>query len=113
MRRFGRDHYLETPEGLIAQHQRRSMRRVRFSINGVEPRRKQSMPGRDKDEVQRQLLDWLVTLRRTAFRGPLALRLMLQTADKNPTHSHHIAKNLLDLFSTPRPGLLWAGRPEA
>jgi hypothetical protein len=105
MRRFGGDHYLETPEGLIAQHQRRSMRRVRFSIDGIEPRRKESMPHRDKDEVQRQLLGWLTRLRRTAFRERVALRLTLKTTDKNPTHSHHVAKNLLDLFSAPRPAL--------
>ncbi len=56
----------------------------------------------DKNEVQRQVLKSLADLGRYAFRGPLALRLILFTSDKNPTHSHHIAKNLLDLFGKPR-----------
>lgn len=62
MRRFGHDNCLETPEGLIARYQRHLIRRARLSIDGVEPRRKQSKPERKKDEVQRQLLDWHVTL---------------------------------------------------
>ncbi len=102
MRHFGRDHYLDTPEGLLAQHRRRSLRSVHFSIEDVEPRAKHSMPESDKDQVQVQLLEWLVDLRRKAFRGPLALRLRLSTTEKTPTHSHNIAKNLLDLFAKPR-----------
>lgn len=101
----GRDRYLDTPEGLLAQHRRRSRRRVRFGIDDVEPRSKQKMPEGDKDEVQRQLLEWLLDLRRKAFRGPLALRLNLSTTERTPTHSHHIAKNLLDLFAKPRSAL--------
>lgn len=106
MSHFGRDHYLNTPEGLLAQHRRRFLRRIFFSIQNVEPRAKQSMPERDKDEVQNQLLEQLIYLRRRAFRGPLALRLTLSTTEKTPTHSHHIAKNLLDLFNKPRPALV-------
>lgn len=102
MRHFGRDHYLDTPEGLLAQHRRRSLRSVHFSIEDVEPRAKHSMPESDKDQVQVQLLEWLVDLHRKAFRGPLALRLRLSTTEKTPTHSHNIAKNLLDLFAKPR-----------
>jgi len=102
---FNRDHYLNTLEGLLAQHRRRLRRRIHFSIDGVEPRAKHSMPEADKYEVQRQLLEWLVDLRRKAFRGLLALRLTLATTERTPTHSHNIAKNLLDLFATPRPSL--------
>jgi hypothetical protein len=60
------------------------------------------MPESDKDQVQVQLLEWLVDLGRKAFRGPLALRLKLSTTEKTPTHSHNVAKNLLDLFAKPR-----------
>lgn len=104
--RYDQDHYLNTPEGLLARYRRRrARRRIRFSIEGVEPRAKGSMPDSDKDEVQRQLLDWLIDLKRRAFTGPLALRMMLRTTDKAPTHSHNIAKNLLDLFARPRTDL--------
>lgn len=105
MYRFDPEHYLNSPDGLLAQHRRRALRRVHFSIDGVEPRAKHSMPDGDKDEVQKQLLKQLVDLRRNAFQGPLALRLRLATTEKVPTHSHHIAKNLLDLFGTPRTSL--------
>ena len=63
------------------------------------------MPKFDKDEVQRQLLQQLSKRRRLAFRGPLVLRLDVTTSHKTPTHLHHIAKNLLDLFAKPRPAL--------
>jgi hypothetical protein len=105
MYRHDRDHYPTSAEGLLAQHRRRQRQYLHFGIEGIEPRQKSSMPDRDKDEVQRQLLEWLVDLRRRAFQGPLALRLNLATTDKSPTHSHNIAKNLLDLFGMPRPSL--------
>ena len=95
-------HYLETPEGQLAQYRHRAHRRMWFTIEGIEPRAKSSMPDDHKDAIQRQLLDSLVARRRRAFRGPLALRLTIHTTDKNPAHSHNIAKNLLDLFGRPR-----------
>ena len=76
-----------------------------FTIEGIEPRGKHSMPERDKDLVQGQLLQSLIDQHRMAFRGPLALRLWISTTDKTPTHSHNIAKNLLDLFGKPRANL--------
>lgn len=105
MRPYDPKHHLDTNEGLLAQYRQRSLRRIHFSIDGIEPRAKHSMAEADKDEVQRQLLECLVDLRRKAFRGPLALRLTLATTEKTPTHSHHIAKNLLDLFGKTRPAL--------
>jgi hypothetical protein len=103
---YDREHYLDTPEGLLAQHWVRRRRRIYLSIDGIEPRAKGSMSERNKDEVQRQALDWLIRLKRRAFTGPLALRLTLQTTDKAPTHSHNAAKNLLDLFARPRPAIV-------
>ena len=79
-------HYLETPEGQLAQYRHRARRRVWFTIEGIEPRAKSSMPDDHKDAIQRQLLDSLT----------------IHTTDKNPAHSHNIAKNLLDLFGRPR-----------
>jgi hypothetical protein len=105
MHRSGREHYLTSPQGLLAQHRRRQRQYLHFSIDGIEPRQKNSMPDCDKDELQIQLLATLGRYRRRAFRGPLALRLTLATTDKAPAHSHNIAKNLLDLFGAPRPGL--------
>lgn len=106
MNLFNRNNYLSSPEGLLAQYRSRLQRRIRFGIEDIEPRAKNSMSVRDKDEVQRQLLDYMVRLHRRAFRGPLALRLILSTTSKNPTQSHNVTKNLLDLFAAPRPNLL-------
>lgn len=105
MRRLDPNHYLNTREGMLAQYRHRSLRRIHVSVDDVEPRAKHSMPQRDKDEVQGQLLKQLTKLRRRAFRGPVALRLTLRTTERTPTHSHNIAKNLLDLFGKPRPSL--------
>jgi hypothetical protein len=104
---FLSDHnnYLTTPEGLLAQHRQRARRRIRFSIDDIEPSAKHVMGDRDKDEVQRQLLKWLVDLGRKAYRGPLALRLTFATTVRNPPHIHQITKNLLDLFGKPRSAL--------
>jgi hypothetical protein len=103
---LSRDHYLTSPEGLLAQHRRRQHQQLHFSIKGIEPRQKGSMTSYEKEVVQKQLLEALVRQRRRAFRGPLALRLTLWTTDKVPPHSHNIAKNLLDLFGAPRSGLV-------
>jgi len=83
----------------------RRQKRLSFAIEGIEPRSKQSMREQDKDLVQKQLIEHLDRRRRSAFRGPLALSVHLTTTDKNPTHSHNIAKNLLDLFGKPRPAI--------
>ena len=62
MYRFNREYYLASPEGLLAQHRRRDRRRIHFSIDDIEPRQESSMSDRDKDEVQKQLLEWLTDL---------------------------------------------------
>jgi hypothetical protein len=59
----------------------------------------------DKDSIQRQLLKTLNDRSRRAFRGPLALRLSIETTANTPAHLHTIAKNLLDLFGRPRAAL--------
>ena len=96
------DHYLFSPQALLAQHRLRVRQRLNLVITGIEPRRKEAMPEADKDEVQLQVLRQMESSGRRAFRGPIALRLRLDTTEKNPTHSHHVAKNLLDLFGKPR-----------
>jgi hypothetical protein len=94
--------FLDSPLGLRIQHTRRIQRRVWIHIDDIEPRAKHSMHDSEKDEVQQRLLDHMQRHRHRAFRGPLALRLMIDTSHKTPSHSHTIAKNLLDLFGKPR-----------
>jgi hypothetical protein len=99
------EHYLNSPEVLLAQYKRRKMRRIFFCIDGVEPGSKKSMSSEDKDEIQKQLLEVLIKWRRRAFQGPILLRLNIYTSEKSPPHIQTIAKNLLDLFARPRTNL--------
>jgi hypothetical protein len=91
------------PSKRFAQMKRneRSMRVVVCNFPNIEPRQKSSMSKSDKAKIQQVLLDTLKATRRRAFRGAVALRIQLCTTDKTPTQSHHVAKNLLDLFGTP------------
>lgn len=86
---------------MLAQHRRRQRERVYIHIQGIEPRRKETMPEKDKDKIQRAILRYLTKFERRAFRGPIALQIRLGTTEKNPNHLQHIAKNLLDLFGEP------------
>ncbi|WP_143461198.1 hypothetical protein [Leptospirillum ferriphilum] len=97
--RFDPNHYLSSSKGLLDQYRMRKRRRFYFSIENVEPRPKNSMPETDKSEVRRQLIQKLQEFRHTRFRKDIALRLYLNTTEKNPAHAQNIAKNLLDLFS--------------
>jgi hypothetical protein len=95
------DHYLNSPAGLLTRFRRRRFHRFYLTVDDIEPRAKASMAECDKVELQRQLLHRLKDQGRRAFRGPLALRLSVRTTGNMPAHSHHIAKNMLDLFSKP------------
>src|SRR4051812_34227903 len=100
-----RSEYLNSPEGQSARYRRRWFRRLLFDITDVEPRSKQAMHDKDKDEFQRQVLALMNEQGRRTFRGPLALCMSLNTTDKNPGHVQTIAKNLLDLLGKPRRSL--------
>jgi len=97
--------FLDGPEGLKIKQSLRRSRRIWLQIENLEPRAKHSMRDADKDRLQQQVLRQMERCGRHAFRGPMALRLVVQTSEQNPTHSPNIAKNLLDLLGKPRPAL--------
>jgi hypothetical protein len=99
------DHYLQTPEGQLAQYRRRGKTRTWIKVDRIEPRSKHAMPDSEKDEFQRKVLESLTRFRRRAFRGAIALDLSLNTTEKTPSYAHTIAKNLLDLLARPRENL--------
>jgi len=99
------DHYLASPAFLRAQHFKRSLRTLYVSIDDVEPRGKKTMPKSDKLRFQRAVLQHLRQFKRRAFRVPLAVQVWLDTSEKNPSHPHTVAKNLLDLLARPLTGL--------
>ena len=90
---------------MLAQHRQRQRERVYLHIEGVEPERKESMAEADKEKIQHAVLEHLKRFGRRSFRGPIALRISLETTKKTPTHLQHVAKNLLDLFGTPSPSI--------
>jgi hypothetical protein len=100
------DHYLNSPSYQRVAHFDRMMRRLYIDIKGVEPRSKNAMPDSDKVLIQQNVLDQLVRRRRRAFRGQLAVKIMLETTERTPAHPHTIVKNLLDLFGQPRTDLV-------
>jgi hypothetical protein len=97
--------FLASPKGVLAQHRRRRRSRIYLHIEDVEPEQKKSMTEAAKDKIQQAVVTYLEKYDRRAFTGPIALRISLQTTEKSPTHLHHIAKNLLDLFGRPRPSI--------
>jgi len=103
--RFGRHRFFDSPPGKLLQRQKRKRIMFSFWLSGIEPRQKSSMPEGDKIEIQRQLSEMMARAGRRPFRGPVAMRLRIHTTARNPTHSHHIAKNLLDLFGKTMVGL--------
>jgi hypothetical protein len=114
-----RKDFFDSAAGRLAQYRHRRSQRLAFHLDEIEPRSKTAMSGADKIALQKAVHQQLVSSRRLAFRGPLALRLSLQTTDNNPGHAHTIAKNLLDLLGAPvsgagirRQGLLYYDDPQ-
>ena len=97
--------YAKSFEGRVQRYLHRQSRKLYLRIHGIEPRGKGSMPAGDRLSVQRNLLSQMRSRRRCAYRGPLVLKLRVQTTDKAPSHAHTIAKNLLDLFGKPLPSV--------
>jgi hypothetical protein len=64
-----RGDWLSSPAGQLAQQNRRAQRRLMFSINGIEPRAKNSMSEADKDGVRASFWHpWLPSVE-TPFAG--------------------------------------------
>lgn len=63
------------------------------------------MSAQDRLSFQAQLAAQLDEQHRRPFRGGLVLSLTVWTTDREPSHPHHIAKNLLDLLGAPIPEL--------
>lgn len=92
--------------GREAIHAKRQRRRVRLCIDGIEPKAKK-MPPIERSSLQTAIAEHLTLFKRQAFSGDIALKLDLQTTDKNAPQAHTIAKNLLDLFSVKGADVDW------
>lgn len=61
----------------------------------------------DRAAFQTAVAEDLTSIKRSTFRGDIALKLDLATASKSPPHAHTIAKNLLDLLGPRMTGVNW------
>lgn len=92
--------------GASARYKQRRKRRVRISIDDIEPQSKK-MSVVDRTAFQAAVAEQLTSVKRSTFRGDVALKLDLATASKSPPHAHTIAKNLLDLLGDRMTGVIW------
>lgn len=106
--------FMASDAGASARYQQRRKRRVRISIDDIEPQSKK-MSVADRTAFQAAIAEQLTSAKRSTFRGDVALKLDLATASKSPAHAHTIAKNLLDLLGDrmidvdwPKKSLLYA-----
>ena len=92
--------------GASARYQSRHKRRISISIDNIEPQSKK-MSAADRAAFQTAVAEQLTSVKRSTFRGDVALKLDVATANKSPPHAHTIAKNLLDLLGHRMTGVVW------
>lgn len=98
--------FMASDAGASARYQQRRKRRVHINIDNIEPQsKKMSVAGRTA--FQAEIAKQLTSVKRSTFRGDVALKLDLATASKSPAHAHTIAKNLLDLLGDRMTGVIW------
>lgn len=92
--------------GASARYEARRGRRIDISIDDIEPQSKKMSPA-DRAAFQTVVAEHLTSVKRSTFRGDVALKLDLVTASKSPPHAHTIAKNILDLLGDRMTGVDW------
>ena len=100
---------MATDAGAAARYQQRCRRRIHISIDNIKPQSKKMSPA-DQAAFQSAVAEQLSDVKRSTFRGDVALKLDLATASKSPAHAHTIAKNLLDLLGKRMDGIDWPKR---
>lgn len=95
-----------TDAGASARYEQRRRRRIQINIDDIEPQSKKMSPA-DRAAFQSALAEQLTDVKRSTFRGDIALKLDLATSNKSPPHAHTIAKNLLDLLGKRMDGVDW------
>lgn len=98
--------FLGSDAGAAARYKARRGRRIHVNIDDIEPQSKRMSPG-DRTAFQAAVAEQLTSIKRSTFKGDIALKLDLATASKAPPHAHTIAKNLLDLLGTRMNGVDW------
>lgn len=99
--------FMSSAAGKKVDNTERRTRRITLLIEDIEPQSKRKKPA-NQIKLQQAIGDQLKLVKRTAFTGPIALKLDLQTTDKNAPQAHTIAKNLLDLYSKTKTDVDWS-----
>jgi hypothetical protein len=107
MRKF--KDFMDSDAGAVARFRKRRRRRIHILIGDIEPQSKK-MSAADRDKFQAAVAEHLSSIKRSTFRGDVALKLDLATTSRNAPQAHTIAKNLLDLLSQRRPSVNWSKR---
>lgn len=94
---------------MLACYRKRKRNRVHIHLDGIEPQSKK-MPAGERDKFQAAISEQLISVKRSTFRGNVALKLDLVTTSRNAPQAHTIAKNLLDLLGKRRLGVKWIGK---
>lgn len=98
--------FMNSDAGALARYRQRKQRRIHIHIDDIEPQSKK-MPGAERDKFQTAVAEQLSAVKRSTFMSDVALKLDLATTNRNAPQAHTIAKNLLDLLSARRPGVMW------
>ncbi len=98
--------FMSSDAGASASYQARCRKRIHICIDDVEPQSKK-MSSKDRAAFQSAVAEQLTEIRRSTFRGDIALKVDLATSSKSPPHAHTIAKNLLDLLGAKMDGIAW------
>jgi len=101
--------FMASDAGAQARYRKRQRRRVHIVIDDIEPQSKR-MSAADRDKFQNAVAKQLTSIKRSTFRGDVALKLDLATTSKSAPQAHTIAKNLLDLLGQRRSGVSWPKR---
>src|SRR5882762_3350337 len=101
--------FMASDAGALARYKQRRRRCVHINIDNIEPQSKKMSPT-DRTAFQTAVAEQLTALKRSTFRGDVALKLDLATTSKTAPHAHTIAKNLLDLLGARQAGVSWPKR---
>lgn len=94
--------FLLSEHGRRLTHRARTWRRLDFAVVGHEPVTKRALSATQRAAFRAEVRQFLASRRRSAFRGPIVLRLDFKTTSATPGHIHSLAKSYLDLLGRDR-----------
>ena len=97
--------YLNTPQGQYNRHNWQKIYNHQYFSMQHEIKSKKSAKPHQILALQNSILESMQERRKRAFRGKIAVDLLLTPTSNNPPHIHNAVKFLLDVFARPHPDL--------